>query len=95
MTFSTRTLVVVFPTRSRIAAVVMALGLLAAACGGDGATDTAAPAEADATTESADAAEPEPAAWPHTFVADQVGGGEIDAGSLEGRDIVLWFWAPW
>jgi hypothetical protein len=29
------------------------------------------------------------------FTAPLVGGGQLDAGSLEGRDVVLWFWAPW
>lgn len=22
-------------------------------------------------------------------------GGQLDFGTLEGRDVVLWFWAPW
>jgi hypothetical protein len=24
-----------------------------------------------------------------------VGGGQLDLGSIEGMDTVLWFWAPW
>ena len=24
-----------------------------------------------------------------------VGGGQIDLGSLQGQDVILWFWAPW
>jgi hypothetical protein len=24
-----------------------------------------------------------------------IGGGQIDLGSLQGQDVVLWFWAPW
>ena len=29
------------------------------------------------------------------FTADLIGGGQLDGGDLEGRDVVLWFWAPW
>jgi len=28
-------------------------------------------------------------------VADTADGGQIDFGSLEGSDTMLWFWAPW
>ncbi len=24
-----------------------------------------------------------------------VGGGQLAGGDLQGRDVVLWFWAPW
>ena len=24
-----------------------------------------------------------------------IGGGGIDLGSLQGQDVILWFWAPW
>ena len=26
--------------------------------------------------------------------AELVGGGQLDGGELAGRDVVLWFWAP-
>jgi len=29
------------------------------------------------------------------LIADTVSGGQINFGSLEGQDVVLWFWAPW
>lgn len=29
------------------------------------------------------------------FTASQLGGGELASADLEGRDTVLWFWAPW
>ena len=29
------------------------------------------------------------------FTADLVGGGQLEGGDLAGRDVVLWFWAPW
>lgn len=30
-----------------------------------------------------------------SFIAPTVDGGQINFGSLEGQDTVLWFWAPW
>jgi hypothetical protein len=44
---------------------------------------------------SGGAEQPGPAASALDFTADTVGGGQLDASSLEGRDVVLWFWAPW
>ena len=29
------------------------------------------------------------------FRAELVTGGQIHGGDLAGRDVVLWFWAPW
>ena len=29
------------------------------------------------------------------FSAKTVAGGQIEGGDLAGRDVVLWFWAPW
>ena len=29
------------------------------------------------------------------FTADLVDGGQLAGGDLEGRDVVLWLWAPW
>lgn len=29
------------------------------------------------------------------FEASMVGGGDFDAGDYDGRDVMLWFWAPW
>ena len=28
-------------------------------------------------------------------MVDLVGGGQLDLNSLEGQDVVYWFWAPW
>lgn len=75
----------------------------------DGAAPAAeAPAPADETNDGDEstnagdtaAAETDPveaddAAWPHDFVEDLIGGGQLDANDLAGQDIVLWFWAPW
>jgi len=87
----------------RLAAPILATLLIAAACSTDAETTTA-PAEASAAPSSDGAsgvasddaaATGDAAAWPFTFVADQVDGGTFDAGDYEGQDLVLWFWAPW
>ena len=89
-----------------LAALVAACG----SSGGDQATapDASAPAPAeaasapaeaptapdDATASDAGASTAAPAEAP-LAVLTTVGGGQIDAGALEGRDLALWFWAPW
>lgn len=30
-----------------------------------------------------------------SFTAAELSGGELDASTLQGTDVVLWFWAPW
>ena len=59
-------------------------------------TSTAAPAT---TTTTEAAAEPleqviDPSS-PLNGTFATVGGESIDLGSLQGQDVVLWFWAPW
>ena len=73
-------------TRLRAAALVAGLSFVVAACGG-----------AASTTEvsSPTASESAPAAPVIEGVFDTVSGAQIDLGSLEGQDTVLWFWAPW
>lgn len=60
--------------------------LLLASCGGS-SSDVATSAPVDAG-ESASAS---------LLTGDfpTVQGGQIDLASLEGQDVVLWFWAPW
>jgi len=55
-------------------------------------TPSAAVTKPTAPTEPAPPATP--AAYPDV-VASTVAGGQLDLGSLQGQDIVLWFWAPW
>lgn len=70
----------------RTGQIVIALSLLAAACGsGTGEQSTAtevAPAPNETEAES-------------TLMLGTADGGQIDWNSLEGQDVVLWFWAPW
>ena len=72
------------PNRSslRLAAAVVAAVLVVAACGSgsETATDSAVSGEASGL--------------PQTDAAT-VDGSQLAFGSLEGRDAVLWFWAPW
>lgn len=98
-------------TSSRWAAItvngiVLALLLtIAAACGSaggessDGAVDVDATATSTAAATSAEsqtADQPEQArtSQPEALVAT-AGGGQLDWNSLQGLDVVLWFWAPW
>ena len=90
------------PKIVRIAlALFGALALVATSCGGgpaetaaETAVEVSSPAEAEV-----EAASPTPTAEPApaeaSLVATTVSGGQIDFGSLEGQDVVLWFWAPW
>jgi hypothetical protein len=73
-------------TRLRAATLVTALSLVLAACGGG-----------SSTTDTSDqpASESAPAGPVIGGVFDTVSGTQIDLGSLEGQDTVLWFWAPW
>ena len=55
------------------------------------ATATAVPAE---TVPDPSAEEATPPSFPAITLATSTG-GQIDFGSLQGQDTVLWFWAPW
>ena len=61
-----------------------------------GSRDAATPADdAAAPTGDSDAGDDLAINWDHDWTGDLIGGGQIDANSLAGQDIVLWFWAPW
>jgi len=68
---------------ARLVALAFGLALVASACGGSSGTSTAAGAPA-ATEEQAP-----------SFTAAQLTGGELDSATYAGKDVVLWFWAPW
>ena len=57
-------------------------------------TVTSTTPQSTSTTESADVPATAGPGLP-TLVADTVGGAQIDTNSLEGQDVVVWFWAPW
>jgi hypothetical protein len=80
-------------------------GLVLAACGGAsdtgaagttttaGPTSTSTPAAADPGTATTTAAPVVPGEL--DFVAPDVRGGEVVGAELAGRELVIWFWAPW
>jgi len=77
-----------------------AVALVATSCGGgsaDTAADAAAPAPVEQPAEqpAEQAVQSEEDTAEGSFVATTVRGAQIDFGSLEGQDVVLWFWAPW
>ena len=69
-----------YPRPVLTAVFVVAFALLAAACGG-------------VTEETEFTASPEVALLTGEF--ETLDGDTIDLASLEGQDVVLWFWAPW
>lgn len=84
-----------------------ALAVVAAACAGGGSsvTPTALDLTSPSPTETSGAAAPDGGQTGPTpagsadpvfvFEAQQVTGGTYDAGQLSGRDVAIWFWAPW
>lgn len=78
-------------TATRMAALAIGAALALTAC-----TTAADPQDGSAGTQSAVAEPTESASTgPFDFTARVVGGGELEGSSLKGRDVVLWFWAPW
>ncbi len=83
-----------FTSPLRLAGLV-AVALLASACGGGETT------AADGTPEATEATAPtaRPAPTDPAPVIDvsltTVAGGQLEWSSLAGTDVMLWFWAPW
>ncbi len=67
----------------RCLVAVVSLSLALVACGSDGSDDVASDAP------------PATSSTPNPGVVPTADGGQIDFGSLEGSDTLLWFWAPW
>ncbi len=83
------------PERLRNRALAIALGgaLLVSACGAEASTPAAvgvAPAPGAASDGEAPGTQ---ALLSGEFTTTS--GATIDLASLEGQDVVLWFWAPW
>lgn len=90
----------------RLLAAIAVVALLAGGCG-DGAkepsstAERAGPASPPAAANSPTTAAPSPgagqAAVPELlrFTAAGVDGGQVDGSAFAGRDVALWFWAPW
>jgi thiol-disulfide isomerase/thioredoxin len=78
--------------RKGVAALAVGVLLALAGCSGSATSDAA-----DAAAPSTPAAEEGGlrAADVLTFTAPTLDGADLDASTLEGRAVVLWFWAPW
>ncbi|MGI9605098.1 MAG: hypothetical protein ACR2P0_03065 [Acidimicrobiales bacterium] len=74
--------------RFRRLSAALVIGLIATACGGG---------DVQTTAESADEAAAASSGPTLTALGtvSTVAGGQLDLGSLDGQDTVLWFWAPW
>lgn len=77
--------------RRRLGAVALAGSLALAACGASAQTE----AESVASTAPDDAMAASTSEIPDVAGPLAVGDGQIEFASLEGQDVVLWFWAPW
>lgn len=64
--------------------------LLLAACGGD--TDETQSLDTVAGTA---AVSDTPSTAPEAVFVPTADGGQLDFNSLRGKDLLLWFWAPW
>ena len=73
--------------RLRLPALALALSAALAACGSGEASTT--PGAADGSSDATESGAPE------AFRAATLEGGELSSSSFEGKDTVLWFWAPW
>jgi thiol-disulfide isomerase/thioredoxin len=71
-------------TRVRFLSLAAAAALTLAACGSSSGDDAGSGSSESAAAGSSP-----------TFTAAKLGGGELDSASFEGKDTVLWFWAPW
>jgi hypothetical protein len=77
----------------RMGALAAGLVAMLAACAGGSpspAREATAPAASTAST-----AESQGGPEALGFTAPLVGGGELDAATLAGSPVVLWFWAPY
>lgn len=95
--------------RPRLLVALTVAAVMAAACGGGEQGPDPATAPTPGTPSGTTAAQPTspsptssgpPSAGSSAnpllaFQAEQVTGGTYDAGQLSGRDVAIWFWAPW
>ncbi len=75
------------PVRTGIAACALLLSLVTAACG-------SAPPQVPPPARNQSPSEPQ-AAQVLNFEAPNLAGGVLRGADYVGRDVALWFWAPW
>lgn len=91
--------------RARIAAAASIAAIVAGACSSSAPVPdrsaAATPTSGQAVASPTPARDPdEPSTRPEPaailgFSAPLLAGGQLEGSSLEGRDVALWFWAPW
>ena len=77
------------PMSRSLVALLGAVTLIAAACGGSDDSGLASPAT------NGEVAPPEQSGTPEAVFVPTASGGQLDFNSLRGQDVLLWFWAPW
>lgn len=76
------------PRRIGAVAAILAFALIAAGCAVEGSEGADAAASESAQSEGQ-------TSTTESLVLPTADGGQIDWNSLEGQDVMLWFWAPW
>lgn len=76
------------PRRLGAVAAILVVALTVAGCAGEGSEEADASASESAQSEGVTEAT-------ESLVLPTADGGQIDWNSLEGQDVMLWFWAPW
>ncbi len=82
-------------TTTRAAAVALAGVIAISACGSDGGEDSSAESAADTATDS-DAGSDAPVE--NSLLSGTVGtvtGSQVDLAGFQGKDVLVWVWAPW
>ncbi len=79
----------------RAAAAVLAGAIAITACGSDGGEDSSTESAVEATADSdADSDAPVENSLLSGTVST-VTGSQVDLAGFEGKDVLLWVWAPW
>jgi hypothetical protein len=68
--------------------MLLALAFVASCSGGGESVSFPKPSGEPAQAQSADADLMD-------FEAPRLGGGQVTGSELQGKDVALWFWAPW
>lgn len=79
----------------RVAGVVVAVLVALSACSTGGTETPAAPSGTSDAAPSDGLRQPGTASQPLSFTATTLAGDDLDAATLAGKPVVLWFWAPW
>ncbi len=84
-------------TSLRHAALLIVMGVFSAAC-----ASSPSPAPADGARPSPSSAEAKPSPGEERpvpeilgFSAPRLSGGTVEGSEFAGRDLAIWFWAPW